>query len=189
MKFYDRTEEIATLQKIRAIARENAQFTVVTGRRRIGKTSLVLKAYDEEHILYFFVGRKSENLLCEEFRQEVESKLDVKLGGTPGNFAELFDYLMSLSKELSFTLFIDEFQNFARVNPSVFSDMQKIWDLKHSASKINLIVCGSVYSMMTKIFRDAKEPLYNRQNRFMHIKAFKPSVLKEIMTDKNPDYT
>lgn len=189
MKFYDRTEEIATLHKIRENAKENAQFTVVTGRRRIGKTSLVLKAYEDAPILYFFVGRKAENLLCEEFRQEVETKLDLKMGGMPANFAELFDFLMTLSKERSFTLFIDEFQNFFRVNPSVFSDMQKIWDLNHSSSKINLIVCGSVYSMMTKIFRDKKEPLYNRQNRFMHIRAFKPSVLKEILHDYAPDYS
>lgn len=111
------------------------------------------------------------------------------MGGTPANFAELFDFLMSLSKERSFTLFIDEFQNFFRVNSSVFSDMQKLWDLNHTSSKINLIVCGSVYSMMSKIFRDKKEPLYNRQNRFMHIRAFKPSVLKEIMHDYAPDYS
>lgn len=188
MKFYDRTEEITTLRKIRQKSVENAQFTVVTGRRRIGKTSLVLKAYEETPVLYFFVGRKAENLLCEEFRHEVETKLDIKMGGTPTDFAELFDFLMTLSKERNFTLFIDEFQNFFRVNPSVFSDMQKIWDLNHDSSKINLVVCGSVYSMMTKIFRDSKEPLYNRQNRFMHIKSFKPSVLKEIMKDHAPDY-
>ncbi len=189
MKFYDRKEEIATLRKIRENAKENAQFTVVTGRRRIGKTSLVLKAYEDIPVLYFFVGRKAENLLCEEFRQEVESKLGIKMGGTPADFAEIFDFLMSLSKERNFTLFIDEFQNFNRVNPSVFSDMQKIWDLNHATSKINLIVCGSVYSMMTKIFGDKKEPLYNRQNRFMQIKAFQPSVLKEIMTDHAPDHS
>lgn len=188
MRFYDRKEEIASLQKIRNNANENAQFTVVTGRRRIGKTSLVLKAYEDEPFLYFFVGRKAENLLCEEFRHEVETKFNIKMGGTPAGFAELFDFLMSLSKNKSFTLFIDEFQNFSRVNPSVFSDMQKIWDLNHTSSKINLIVCGSVFSMMTKIFRDKKEPLYNRQNRFMHIRAFKPSVLKEIMHDLSPDY-
>lgn len=187
MKFYDRKEEIALLQKIRHNANENAQFTVLTGRRRIGKTSLVLKAYEDSPILYFFVGRKAENLLCEEFRHETETKLDVKMGGTPANFAELFDYLMALSKERSFTLFIDEFQNFARVNSSVFSEMQKIWDLRHSSSTINLLVCGSVYSMMTKIFRDSQEPLYNRQNRFMHIKSFRPSVLKEIMADQAPE--
>lgn len=189
MKFYDRTEEIATLHKIRENAKENAQFTVVTGRRRIGKTSLVLKAYEDMPLLYFFVGRKAENLLCEEFRQEVERKLKIKMGGTPANFSELFDYLMTLSKEWSFTLFIDEFQNFYRVNSSIFSDMQKIWDLNHLSSKINLIVCGSVYSMMTKIFRDKKEPLYNRQNRFMHIRAFKPSVLKDILHDNALEYS
>lgn len=189
MKFFGRKEEIATLRKIRANAEHNAQFTVLTGRRRIGKTSLVLKAYDDGPFLYFFVGRKAESLLCEEFRNEVEEKLGVKLGGAPSGFAELFDYLMQLSKHWTFTLFVDEFQNFVRVNPTVFSDIQKIWDLNHSESRINLIVCGSVYSMMTKIFRDRKEPLYNRQNRFMTIKAFKPSVLKEILDVYRPGYT
>lgn len=188
MKFFDRKEEIATLRKIRDNAEKSAQFTVLTGRRRIGKTMLVLKAYEDSPYLYFFVGRKAESLLCEEFRHEVESKLNVKLGGTPSGFAELFDYLMQLSRQQSFTLFIDEFQNFERVNSAVFSDMQKIWDLNHADSKINLVVCGSVYSMMTKIFRDRKEPLYNRQNRFMTIRAFEPSVLKEILAEYNPGY-
>lgn len=189
MKFYDRIEEIATLRKIRSNANENAQFTVITGRRRIGKTSLVLKAYEDSPMLYFFVGRKAESLLCEEFRKEIEDKLSLKMGGTSANFAELFDYVMNLSQSRNFTLFIDEFQNFERVNTGIFSDIQKTWDLYHSSSKINLVVCGSVYSMMVKIFRDSKEPLYNRQNRFMNIHAFKPSVLKEIMEDNAPGYS
>lgn len=189
MRFFDRHEEIATLRKIRENAEKNAQFTVLTGRRRIGKTSLVLEAYGDRPFVYLFVGRKAESMLCEEFRQEVESKLGVRLGGTPSGFAELFDYLMQMSKHRSFTIFIDEFQNFERVNPAIFSDMQKIWDLNHSESNINLVVCGSVYSMMTKIFRDNKEPLYNRQNRFMTIRAFQPSVLKEILGEYNPGYT
>lgn len=189
MKFFDRKDEIATLRKIRDNSALTAQFTVLTGRRRIGKTSLVLKAYADKPMLYFFVGRKAESLLCEEFRQEVEEKLNIRLGGTPSDFAELFGYLMELSKTLNFTLFIDEFQNFERVNPSTFSDMQKIWDINHQSSKMNLVVCGSVYSMMTKIFRDHKEPLYNRQNRFMTIHAFQPSVLKEIMAEYHPGYS
>lgn len=189
MKFFDRKEEIASLRKIRDNSKTNAQFTVLTGRRRIGKTSLVLKAYDDEPVVYFFVGRKAESLLCEEFRHEAETKLGVRLGGNPRGFAELFEYLMTLSRTRNFTLFIDEFQNFSRVNPSVFSDMQRIWDLNHTEARINLIVCGSIYSMMTRIFRDYKEPLYNRQNRFMTIKAFQPSVLKEILDEYSPGWT
>ena len=47
---------------------------MVTGRRRIGKTSLVWKAYEDEPILYFFVARKAEGDLCEDYRLEIENK-------------------------------------------------------------------------------------------------------------------
>lgn len=189
MRFFDRKEEIASLQEIGRQARENAQFTVVTGRRRIGKTMLVRKAYEDEPMLYFFVARKAEGDLCEDYRLEIENKLGVPTMGRPERFADVFEYLMKLSAERPITLFIDEFQEFFRVNRSVFSDMQRIWDLYSQKSRINLIVCGSIYSMMTKIFKDKKEPLYNRQSRFMTVRSFTPSVLKEILSEYNPAYT
>lgn len=189
MRFFDRTEEIASLQEIRKQAQENAQFTVVTGRRRIGKTMLVRKAYEDEPLLYFFVARKAEGDLCEDYRLEIENKLGIPIMGRPERFADVFEYLMKLSAVRPITLFIDEFQEFFRVNKSVFSDMQRIWDLYSQDSRINLIVCGSIYSMMTKIFKDKKEPLYNRQSRFMTVRSFRPSVLKEILAEYNPSYT
>jgi uncharacterized protein len=186
MRFFDRTEEIASLRKIREMAKNNAQFTVVTGRRRIGKTSLVWKAYEDEPILYFFVARKAEGDLCEDYRLEIENKLGVPTMGRAEHFTDVFEYLMKLSAERPITLFIDEFQEFFRVNKSVFSDMQRIWDLYSPKSRINLIVCGSIYSMMTKIFKDKKEPLYNRQSRFMTVRPFTPTVLKDILSEYNP---
>lgn len=189
MRFFDRTEEIASLQEIRKQAQKNAQFTVVTGRRRIGKTMLVRKAYEDEPLLYFFVARKAEGDLCEDYRLEIENKLGIPIMGRPERFADVFEYLMKLSAVRPITLFIDEFQEFFRVNKSVFSDMQRIWDLYSQDSRINLIVCGSIYSMMTKIFKDKKEPLYNRQSRFMTVRSFRPSVLKEILAEYNPSYT
>ena len=189
MRFFDRTEEIASLRKIREMAQDNAQFTVVTGRRRIGKTSLVWKAYEDEPILYFFVARKAEGDLCEDYRLEIENKLGVPTMGRAEHFTDVFEYLMKLSAERPITLFIDEFQEFFRVNKSVFSDMQRIWDLYSPKSRINLIVCGSIYSMMTKIFKDKKEPLYNRQSRFMTVRPFTPTVLKDILSEYNPGYT
>ena len=189
MRFFDRTEEIASLRKIREMAKNNAQFTVVTGRRRIGKTSLVWKAYEDEPILYFLVARKAEGDLCEDYRLEIENKLGVPTMGRAEHFTDVFEYLMKLSAERPITLFIDEFQEFFRVNKSVFSDMQRIWDLYSPKSRINLIVCGSIYSMMTKIFKDKKEPLYNRQSRFMTVRPFTPTVLKDILSEYNPGYT
>lgn len=189
MRFFDRTEEIASLKEILELSKRNAQFTVVTGRRRIGKTSLVWKAYEDKPILYFFVARKVESDLCADFLQEIENKLGIPTMGRVERFSEIFEYLMKISIERPITLFIDEFQEFFKVNKSVYSDMQRIWDMYHNTAHINLIVCGSIFSMMTKIFKDKKEPLYNRQTRFMSIKPFSPAVLKEIMAEYNPEYT
>ncbi len=189
MKFVNRTEEIANLKEILHLSKTNAQFTVVTGRRRIGKTSLVWEAYKEDTILYFFVARKTENDLCNDYLTEIESKLNIPMIGKVERFSEIFEYLMKLSVERPITLFIDEFQEFFKVNKSVYSDMQRIWDMYHTKARINLIVCGSIFSMMTKIFKDKKEPLYNRQTRFMSVKPFTTSVLKQILSEYNPNYT
>ena len=43
--------------------------------------------------------------------------------------------------------------------------------------------------MMTKLFRDKKEPLYGRQTEFLKIEPFTPAVLKEILADYNPEYS
>lgn len=189
MRFFDRKEEIASLQEILTLSKSNAQFTVVTGRRRVGKTSLVWKAYEGEPILYFFVARKAESDLCNDYRLEIENKLGIPTMGKVEHFSVIFEYLMKLSIEHPITLFIDEFQEFFKVNKSVYSDMQRIWDIYHTKAHINLIVCGSIFSMMTKIFKDKKEPLYNRQTRFMSIRPFTTHVLKEIMNEYNPNYS
>ena len=176
------------MRNIRELSRQMAQFTVVTGRRRIGKTSLVLTAYNDEPMLYFFVSRKVESELCAEYAAEIEDKLGIPQLGTPSRFAEVFEYLMKLSHERHFTLMIDEFQEFYRVNKAVFSEMQKIWDLHKEGAKINLLVCGSVNSLMNKIFRDKKEPLYNRQTQKISVHPFAPSVLRGIMNEYAPGH-
>lgn len=187
MQFFGREYEIKRLHEIRDLSRKTAQFTVLTGRRRIGKTSLVFKAYEDEPILYFFVSRSSESELCQEFVEELTSKLQIPILGRVERFRDIFEYVMKLSKTMSFTLLIDEFQDFNRVNVAIFSQIQKIWDLAKAESRLNLIVCGSVYSMMTKLFRDHKEPLYGRQTEFIKLEPFTPSVLKQILAAYNKE--
>jgi AAA+ ATPase superfamily predicted ATPase len=189
MKFYNRENELTLLDKIRTSSLKSAQMTFVVGRRRIGKTSLVIKAFEGQNSIYFFVAKKSEALLCAEYIELVSQQLNIRIFGEIKTFKDLFDYLMELSKTKHFTLIIDEFQEFMSVNPSVFSDMQHIWDQNKGESQINLILCGSVYSIMTRIFENAKEPLFGRANHRIHVKAFNISVLKEILLDFYPDYT
>ena len=189
MRFFDRKHEIKQLQDIRQNSELNAQFTIITGRRRIGKTSMVLKAYEGTTFLYFFVSRKAEAELCNDFQEEMKEKLGLFSVGKANKFSELFNIVMQISKEKPITLFIDEFQDFSRVNKSIFSDMQRIWDLNKTDAKINLIVCGSVNSMMNTIFKNEKEPLFGRQTGELYVKPFAPSTLKEILSEYKPNYS
>jgi AAA+ ATPase superfamily predicted ATPase len=188
MKFYNREKELSFLRKTQEKASNSAQMTFLVGRRRIGKTSLLLHCYGIECV-YFFVEKKNEALLCEEFVEEIKNKLQVAIYGEIKNFKDLFAFLMELSATKSFTVIIDEFQEFASVNKSIYSEMQHVWDSKKERSKINLILCGSVYSLMRNIFENAKEPLFGRATQRMQLKEFSVSALKEILKDNHPKYS
>ena len=190
MKFFGRNKEISELQETNRLSEHTARFTIVTGRRRSGKTSLLLKAYEDvSDMLYFFVARKSEAELCKDFITEIMEKLQIPILGEVSRFADIFKFLMQLSKTRHLTVVIDEFQDFKRVNPSVFSDMQKIWDLNKAEAHINLVVCGSIYSLMNVIFKGSKEPLYGRQTGEIKVTAFPPSTIREILACYNPSFT
>lgn len=189
MRFFDREKEIKLLIDIELSSHTNAQFTVLTGRRRIGKTSLVLKAYEHMQLLYFFVSRKAEKDLCQGFIVELETKLGIPMFGTTNSFADIFEYIMKLSQSTPLTVFIDEFQDFKYVNPAIFSDMQRIWDIYKGNSKINLIVGGSVNTLMNELFRDNKQPLYQRETGYIKLSSFTPDVLKQILSTYYPEYT
>ena len=189
MEFYNREKEIKELLQIQKRSLENAQMTVVTGRRRIGKTQLLLKATEGQPTLYFFVARKAESFLCQDFVQEIKDKLGVPILGEVTSFSELFKFLMELSKAQVFNLIIDEFQEFYNIAPSVYSDIQHYWDVNKDQSKMNLLLSGSVHSLMHKIFQNSKEPLFGRATALLKVKPFETPVLKEILADHNPDYT
>lgn len=188
MKFYNREIETETLQRIERLSKDNAQMTVITGRRRIGKTTLIRHASTEIPFIYFFVGRKSETLLCAELTEIVKETLGEELG-TFNSMSKLFSALMNISCRKNFTLVFDEFQNFAQVNDAFFSDMQDIWDRTKDNSRINLILSGSLYSMMNRIFDDRKEPLYGRATSRIKLQPFTINTLKEIMSDYHPEFT
>ena len=188
MKFYNRENEKRVLGEMLMQSKREARMTVLMGRRRIGKTELSQRCGDET-VLYFFVGKKAETLLCQDYVREISEKLDTPILGTPNSFSEVFRYVLQLSERRSFTLIIDEFQNFLKINQAIFSDIQRDWDLHKRTSHLNLIISGSVFTLMTKIFEDKEEPLFGRADEKMTLEPFTTDVLKQILADFNPNYT
>jgi len=188
MKFYDREAELEILRKNREMSKKNSVFTVITGRRRMGKTALIKESEKDGKFLYFFVSRSSESLLCEQLAANAKRDLGIELFDT-GRFSDLFAQLMKYGEENDFTFVIDEFQDLEKINRSITSNIQNHWDSHKSRSKVNLIVCGSVYSMMIRIFQNSKEPLFGRATSRLSLGPFRPSVVKTILKDHNHNYT
>lgn len=190
MKFYNRKSELAELQRIQNLSfNDHSRMTVVTGRRRIGKTSLIMKSVEGLPTVYLFVGRKSEATLCTEFIPIIAQSLDVFVPNEIKTFRTLFQYLMELAAHKPFNLIIDEFQEFYNINDSIYSDIQNTWDMLRKRTRMNLIVSGSIYTLMQKNFQQSKEPLFGRADNIIKLSAFDLTTLKEIMHDYRPQYS
>lgn len=189
MKFYDRLNELEILALTEKQSAETACFTVMVGRRRIGKTSLLLRSSEGQKLLYLFVSRNSEAVLCSQFQQQASEALGLQIYGTINRFADLFEQLLIFSQNEHYTLIIDEFQDFDNINRSIFSEIQNLWDKYKERIRLNFIVCGSIYSLMMKIFENNKEPLFGRLTSKIVLKPFTISVIKDILKDYNPVYT
>ena len=189
MKFYGRNQEIERLLQLDRQSEQTAVFTLLIGRRRIGKTTLVKQAYAGKPILYFFVSQKSEQLLCQELQQTAENVLGLHLYGRASKFADILRELMIYSEQNHVTFMVDEFQRLYDINPAIMDEIQNEWDSYKDTSHIHLIACGSVYSMMLKIFRDNKQPLFGRATAQIRLQPFSTELLKQILSDNNPNYT
>ena len=77
MRFFGREQEIADLRKVRELSRTFSRFTVVTGRRRVGKTQLLRMALDdgESPYVHLVITRKPEKVQCEAHQAEIERVL------------------------------------------------------------------------------------------------------------------
>ena len=167
-KFYGRREQLADLERM--LNRKRWFFAKVTGRRRIGKTTLIQRAMQElgsTQPVYFVQVPDSEpagvissvNDALETFRVPADRF------PRPNNLLQLARVLESMA-ESGYILILDEFQYFNRKGYEEFcSHLQAAVDrLSAKADRVQggLIVLGSIHTGMVALLEDRTAPLYNR---------------------------
>jgi len=185
MKFYNRENELKELDLLSAQTNKRSIMTVLTGRRRIGKTTLVKHFSKDKNFIYLFISKKDEHLLCEEFVQEIKHFFDFPMIGNITKMKDVFKLLFEIAKQKRIVVIFDEFQEFYKINKAVFSELQNLWDTNKNKTKMFLILTGSLYSMMIRIFQNSKEPLFGRADRLFMLKPFNIQTIAKIQKDNN----
>ena len=185
MKFYDRELELQRLHRFEKLAQQALFFIRVTGRRRIGKTLLIRQYLGQTQCqsLYFYVTKKKEKLLLDEYASIIADQLDEYTGISFKDFDDFFKFLFTLLKRKKLIVVFDEFQNARYVDDAIFSILQKHIDLNKEQSKGMLMVIGSINSMMRRIFEDRTQPLYGRLNGSFLLKHFSVETINHILND------
>lgn len=174
MKFHNRVYELRELERIRLLCRKTMHFTIISGRRRVGKTELVKKFCSDKEHFYFFIGRKNTTLLLEELSSI--AKENIPIFPTITKFDEWLEFLLNNAKKETI-VFFDEFQNFKYVDESIFTDFQKVFDKYKTKLNLHIIVAGSHITLINKIFSDNKEPLFGRATEKY---VLKPLLFKDV---------
>lgn len=193
MKFYGRKEELQTLSTQIPLLENCSRLVVVTGRRRVGKTTLITKFATESStpFLYFFIQRGySETELVKSCLKQIRNDLNLE-GFLPdlSKFSEVVQYVMQLSKTNPLILIIDECQELDYAAPKFWSELQNVWDKNKNDSKLLLVMSGSILSAIKHIFSDSNEPLYGRTDLFIKLKPFRCETVKQYLEDVNPNYS
>lgn len=188
MKFYGREKEIALIKKfIETVEKKSSRIIVITGRRRIGKTRLALESVKGKNYIYFFTKKKKINDIITEWSNEIKEKFGDVFYGNFSSFEELVKFLFDFSKKKPVILIFDEIQNLLFSEPSAFGTFQKIFDLNKDKTKALLIFLGSSFSLMEKIFKSSKEPLFGRASEIMRLSYLPLKVQSQILKDNGFD--
>ena len=176
--FVNRKDELEELRE----AMKKGALMIVYGRRRVGKTRLLIEASREFKVLY---------VLCmEEELGELLKRISMKLYNLTGDgillkkglssFDEFFEYIADREVVVIF----DEFPILVKKYPRIMGLLQEYWDFMRKKNN-SIILCGSSISMMEKIL-DYQSPIYGRRTHAIHVKPLRFRDIGEFFPNYGP---
>lgn len=182
-----RQREIALLQEI--YESPKAEFVAVYGRRRIGKTYLIDKFFEDKYDFYMtgiYDGTRKEQLTNFAHQLEIYSKIEQKV---PKDWMEalfmLRKYIESLRHKKRIVLFIDEMPWLDTRYSRFLKAFELFWNEWGSKmDNLKLIVCGSATTWMTNTLLGNKGGLHNRVTRSIYLRPFNLAETEEFLISK-----
>jgi uncharacterized protein len=165
------------LDVLRAAWRADGSAMIpIYGRRRVGKSELILQ-FLREHRGIYFLGKQAPGPLQQvEFLAAAAEAL-----GDPLLAQARFDSWQAVLQAVvdrwrhpgKLTIALDEFQWTAAASPEIASELQALWDRSwRKSGKVMLILCGSYIGFMEREVLGKKSPLFGRRTAQIHLRPF-----------------
>ena len=162
---FDRENELEELNFV--LGESGAQFLTVSGRRRLGKTTLLVEWAKSTGLpaVYWVASRVSSVQLLRSFSQSLYNHGHPDAPADPEFSYPTWEMALGQMAELArgqrLVVILDEFSYAVEVEPALPSLLQNAWDHLLKGTRIRLILCGSHVGMMEKL-HVYQAPLFGR---------------------------
>lgn len=182
IRFINRGSELALLES--EWGKDRASFIVLYGRRRIGKTRLILEFIKDKKGIFYIAedtNRKTQTaevrkVLSRFFEDSFLERVELK------EWRDLFEYLTKLvPKDEKMFIAIDEFSYLIRSDKTILSVLQKFWDTFLTNTKVFLLVSGSLLGLMSEQVLSSASPLYGRRTRDILLEEMRFESIREFL--------
>lgn len=186
MKFLDRTEEMRRLERL--VAAPAGGLAVVYGRRRIGKTRLLLEWVRRHGGLYTVADTSAAEVQRRYFATAVAGRLH---GFGDVEYPDWRTLLARLAREAREArwrgpLVLDELPYLALSSPELPSVLQRWVDHEARGARLIVAVAGSSQRMMQGLVLSGDAPLYGRAGEVLDLGPLQPRHLREALGPATP---
>lgn len=167
---------------------KKAHFSVIYGRRRIGKTALIEEYCEGKRAFNYTALKTSKSKQIKNFLSDLSNFVkDPLIASAPyKSWREVFELVLKHLSDKKTIIVLDEFQWMCKSDLSLLSVLQLIWD-KHwqKNANIHLILCGSSTSFMLDEVLSHKSPLFGRRTQTIELGPLTPTEAKDMLKLKS----
>ncbi|GAB7093931.1 ATP-binding protein [Halolamina litorea] len=162
---------------------ETADFVVIYGRRRLGKSELVRQSIvDRDDAIYYQAVESTAQNQLEQF-------VDAAAGQFPSlqNVRRDWETLLEALGEQDAVVIIDEFPFLIEEDESLPSRLQRVWDLELQETGMTLVLVGSSISVMEDKVLSGSAPLYGRRTATIDLKPLSITDVRQFFPEYDPE--
>ncbi|MBE2281527.1 MAG: AAA family ATPase [Ignavibacteriaceae bacterium] len=190
MKIYFRKKQLDDLNSIAIAASKGASITVLTGKRKVGKTTLVKQFLRENAGAYITISSKATAMQLRDITEYLKS-FQISGESVPVflTWEDFFAFLFKIAIQNPVNIIIDEFHNLEFVDQTAYVDLKRAWDKNHHNSKLNLIIVSYNEDFIRRRFETKESPIYKLNAKKIKLRPFGISDVMAIAKSNNSNLT